>query len=150
MSWPEFGLCRQVILVLMRRVLTSLSIAVVTAMSGEEALERCKDSGPFDVVFMDLYMPGISATAEIRQRQLVAAHVPIYVLTASVSQGIEAECLAVGDARVDKAGEKEDPWIFYFDCHNRPHSGPYRNLLCICTIIQQHSFFFPSSSSSLP
>ena len=94
---------RLVNLMLMRRMLESLGIVVVTAITGEDSIARCYDSGPFDVVFMDVYMPGmggIAAAAAIRQAGLVASHVHIYVLTASNSQGIEAECMAAGATRV--------------------------------------------------
>jgi PleD family two-component response regulator len=45
-------------LMLMRRMLESLGITVITATSGEDAITRCADSGPLDGIFMDVYMPG--------------------------------------------------------------------------------------------
>jgi CheY-like chemotaxis protein len=45
-------------------------------------------------------MGGIAAVTAIRNRDLVPAHVPIYILTASISQGIEEECKKAGANRV--------------------------------------------------
>lgn len=88
---------------LMKRMLEFLGGIVVCASSGEEAIARCQDSGPFDVVFMDLCMPGMGglmATREMRDRGLMAADCPIIILTGLPSESVEKECMEAGANRV--------------------------------------------------
>lgn len=55
-------------------MLEFLDFEVAVAKNGEEALEKFKSSDkPFDVVFVDLVMPGISGI-EVMQKKLERFH----------------------------------------------------------------------------
>jgi CheY-like chemotaxis protein len=45
---------------LMAKLFTAKGLDVVTAANGPEALCRLEDAGPFDVVILDIKMPGPS------------------------------------------------------------------------------------------
>jgi CheY-like chemotaxis protein/HPt (histidine-containing phosphotransfer) domain-containing protein len=73
--------------------------SVVCASDGHEALARF-NADNFDVVLMDIQMPGMSGfevTAEIRRREAASgSRVPIIALTARAMKGDREECLAAG------------------------------------------------------
>lgn len=73
--------------------------AVVTAETGLEAVELA-NSQPFDVVLMDLQMPGLSgwdATRAIRKREKESGqHVPIIAITAHALPGDRQLCSEAG------------------------------------------------------
>jgi CheY-like chemotaxis protein len=66
---------------------------------------------PYDVVLMDLQMPGmdgIEATRRIRAMNAPVSNTPIIALTANAMRGDEKRCLEAGmDAYVAKPIEKE-------------------------------------------
>jgi CheY-like chemotaxis protein len=71
---------------------------VITAVDGYEALQRFRD-GLFDVVLMDVRMPGIDGLETTRQLRQIGPHgatVPVIALTADVTQESIARCRAVG------------------------------------------------------
>ncbi|MFH1058462.1 MAG: PAS domain S-box protein [Pseudomonadota bacterium] len=80
---------------------------VTAANNGRAALEAL-ESQAFDVVLMDVQMPeldGLSATAELRQREAAAGlgHLPVIAMTAHAMSGDRERCLAAGmDAYVAK------------------------------------------------
>jgi PAS domain S-box-containing protein len=79
---------------------------VQTAENGLEAL-RALETGPFDVVLMDIQMPemdGLQATAAIREMEGTSgAHLPIVAMTAHAMKGDREICLAAGmDAYLTK------------------------------------------------
>ena len=72
---------------------------IVTAMDGEEAIALLHDSGPFDVVLMDIHMPvmdGIEATLAIRSSKSAYADVPIIALTADPQYQHARLCRNIG------------------------------------------------------
>ena len=72
--------------------------AVTTASNGEEAIRAVRD-GTFDIVFMDIFMPGMSgqeATQHIRDLPGIAASVPIIALTANTAPEDEVLFLSAG------------------------------------------------------
>jgi PAS domain S-box-containing protein len=86
-------------LLVARRLLQKLGHVVQTADAGQAALDlMLRDS--FDVVFMDVQMPGMNgfeATAEIRRRQSVTeSRIPIVAVTAHAMAGDRERCLAAG------------------------------------------------------
>jgi signal transduction histidine kinase/ActR/RegA family two-component response regulator len=74
-------------------------VIVVEVGDGEEAVAVVESgAGPFDLVLMDLQMPGITgyeATRRLRQRH-DAASLPIVALTAAALDSERAQALAVG------------------------------------------------------
>jgi len=86
--------------VLAIRVLQKRGHKVVVAANGKEALVAFQTSGPFDLVLMDVQMPGmdgLEATAEIRRRErLTGGHIKIVAMTANAMKGDKERCLAAG------------------------------------------------------
>ena len=77
------------------RMMTPTGCTIVRAHDGEEALNRFRDHKP-DLVFMDIQMPkvdGMTATAALRA---LDGKVPIFALTANVTQEDIAEYLRSG------------------------------------------------------
>lgn len=71
---------------------------VDVARSGEAALARLREN-PYDIVFMDLRMPGLSgldATRQIRAMAGPAATIPIVALSADAAPQDHARAIAVG------------------------------------------------------
>jgi CheY-like chemotaxis protein len=54
---------------------------VVVAASGEEGLEKFKQSG-FDLVYLDLKMPGIDGIETLRRLRAADSRVPVRIITA--------------------------------------------------------------------
>jgi CheY-like chemotaxis protein len=61
-------------------VLETLGHKVVVASSGAEAIERFQ-AEPFDAVFTDLAMPGVSGWRVVRAMKEHAPHVPVFLVT---------------------------------------------------------------------
>lgn len=61
---------------------------VETAVSGEEGLERFASTS-FDVVFLDLRMPGIDGVETLNRIRAVNPDVPVFIVTAFRSQFME-------------------------------------------------------------
>ena len=84
------------------RLLEKHGHQVVAAAGGREALDALSqaDARPFDLVLMDLQMPGMDGfetTARIRRREKRAGgHLPVIALTAHAMQGDRERCLAGG------------------------------------------------------
>ncbi len=79
-------------------LLEHLGHHVTLASTGEEAVALAL-RGEFDLVLMDLYLPGIGgleAASQIRSGSGAAAQVPIVALTADVLQEQELACREVG------------------------------------------------------
>jgi len=81
------------------RLLEKRGHRVVVAAGGRQALEAL-ETGPFDLVLMDVQMPevdGLEATAAIRERESsTGEHQPIIALTAHAMKGDQERCLAAG------------------------------------------------------
>lgn len=85
--------------ILFERLLQRHGHHVVLAADGAEAVERFRDSGPFDLILMDLQMPvmsGHDAAAQIRALEAGASRVPIIAVTAHALNGDREACLAGG------------------------------------------------------
>jgi CheY-like chemotaxis protein len=88
-----------------QRILQQLGYRPDVAADGAEALARL-DAQPYDLIFMDVLMPGmdgLEATRQIRQRQQHPDQFPNYrepivivAMTASAMQGDREKCLAAG------------------------------------------------------
>jgi CheY-like chemotaxis protein len=81
------------------RLLEKRGHRVVLAENGSEALDALAQE-PFDLVLMDLHMPGvdgIAATLAIReQEKLTGFHQPIIAMTAAAMNSDQARCLEAG------------------------------------------------------
>jgi len=79
-------------------LLRSWGHQVVLASDGREALAALEE-GPFDLLLVDIRMPGMDGTEltrEIRRREGAARHLPIVALTANVAEDTRADSLAAG------------------------------------------------------
>jgi CheY-like chemotaxis protein len=71
---------------------------ITLATNGLEALEQWRH-GYFDLIFMDVQMPGMNglqATAQIRREEAIGVRVPIVAMTASAMSEERDRCLAAG------------------------------------------------------
>ncbi len=80
------------------RILTAAGHRVTAVCDGAAAVEALRD-GAFDLVLMDVHMPGMDgfeATRRIRALPGAAARIPIFALTANVLAGDEERCVRAG------------------------------------------------------
>jgi CheY-like chemotaxis protein len=87
-------------LLVAREMLSSLGVAVETAVDGAEALARLERE-PFLLVFMDVQMPvldGLEATRRLRAREQTRGlpRTVVVALTANAMAGDRERCLACG------------------------------------------------------
>jgi PAS domain S-box-containing protein len=80
---------------LMERILTAFGCDVVLAASGEEAVTAARGAA-FDVVFMDIQLPGINGTETMRRMRADGARGPFVALTAYAMKGDPERFLADG------------------------------------------------------
>ena len=85
-----------------RRVVKDmLDVAGATMTEAEDAETglRLLDANAYDVVLMDLRMPGmdgLTATGHIRARSDAKARIPIIVVTADTAPHLREDCIAAG------------------------------------------------------
>lgn len=85
-----------------RRVVKDmLNVAGVDMDEADGAREglRMIDTGTYDLILMDLRMPGMdgmAAITELRQRVDEKARLPVIVLTADAAAGLREKCMAAG------------------------------------------------------
>ncbi|MEN8205372.1 MAG: ATP-binding protein [Pseudomonadota bacterium] len=79
-------------------LLEQWGLDVMAAGDGEEALETLATADPFDVLLMDIMMPGMDGYEVIRQlrRQPGFADLPVIALTARAGDEDRQQCLAAG------------------------------------------------------
>ena len=79
-------------------LLEQWQLDVMAAGDGCEALETLQTAGEFDLVFMDIMMPGMDGYEVIRQlrAQPRFAELPIIALTAKASAEDRQQCLDAG------------------------------------------------------
>lgn len=83
---------------LLRTILTSCGHEIHEAAGGTEAIEAALAT-PFDIILMDVHMPGVdglAATRAIRANAGVNAHTPIVALTADARPEQVVECNKAG------------------------------------------------------
>jgi len=81
------------------KLLRGRGFTVEIAEDGAKALARIDQPPAFDLVLMDIMMPGMdgyAAIAEIRQRPGAVGELPILALTAKAMPGDREQCLAAG------------------------------------------------------
>ncbi|MGJ5820809.1 two-component regulator propeller domain-containing protein [Paludibaculum fermentans] len=96
---------------LVERLMSKRGHEVVAVSDGKQAVDKIS-AQPFDVILMDVQMPGMDGLEATRQiRSLEAAlggHVPILALTANAMKGDEGSCLEAGmDGFLTKPYEAE-------------------------------------------
>lgn len=84
-----------------RKMLESLSADVTVVADGLQALSTLEEQGPFDVILMDIHMPGMdgfAATGRIRamEEQRNWNHQCIVAVTANALAGDRHRCLSAG------------------------------------------------------
>ena len=79
-------------------MLRALGVTVEVAASGEEALALLGVGRQFDMVFMDVQMPGMDGFEATRQLRGLgeAGRVPVIAMTANAISGDREKCLAAG------------------------------------------------------
>jgi CheY-like chemotaxis protein/anti-sigma regulatory factor (Ser/Thr protein kinase) len=80
---------------LARALLTREGCAVEHAVGGEEALAAAR-VGVFDVILMDMRMPGLSGEETARRMRAAGVATPIIALTANAFEDDRRACLAAG------------------------------------------------------
>lgn len=81
-----------------RDMLKVIDIDMVEAEDGEAGLKLISEN-PFDLVLMDLRMPGIDGLTAIRRLRAMAAPIcetPVVVITADTAPDLKAQCSAAG------------------------------------------------------
>ncbi|MDI6917883.1 MAG: response regulator [Thermoplasmatales archaeon] len=76
-------------------VLESYDYRVVQATSGEEALEKYRESKP-DIVIMDILMPGMDGVKTTKKLLNQDKNAKIVVVTAVGKPGLEKSCIKAG------------------------------------------------------
>ena len=91
----------EVIRSLFREVLHGLGHRVMTAGTGLEGLELAK-KWAFDLVFLDLKLPGMDGTAFFREVKTINPKLPVIIITGYPDSDIMAQALAQGPCAVMK------------------------------------------------
>jgi two-component system KDP operon response regulator KdpE len=127
-----------------RRVLrtsfSELDLHVTEAARGEEALSLVKTAS-FDVVLLDVQMPGIGGIKTLVQLRLVAPHLPVLMVTVQDAEASQDTPLQIGDILVQpqrrvasKAGQpihltRKEFDILHYLMSNAGRAVTYRKLL---------------------
>jgi DNA-binding NarL/FixJ family response regulator len=76
----------------------SMEVATATTLDG--ALELMREDGPFDLVLLDLNMPGMNGVAGLRKAIQLAGEVPVAILTSGPSPRMLDEIMDCGAAGI--------------------------------------------------
>jgi excisionase family DNA binding protein len=85
----------QVIRLLFKETLEELGYRVITADTGSEGLELVKQRD-FDLVFLDLKMPGMNGANLFRQIKTIKPTLPVTIITGYPESDMMAQALAEG------------------------------------------------------
>lgn len=79
----------------LRDVLTSEGYEVEISSNGEEALDK-HSSRDFNLVLLDLFMPGMDGIAVLRRLTKIATHIPVIIITAYASVESAISAIKIG------------------------------------------------------
>lgn len=79
-----------------KKVLDQRDVLTSEATSGEEALSKIQEGGIYDLILMDINMPGLNGFDTTREIRKIDAQIPIIALTASDSNFITKEVKECG------------------------------------------------------
>lgn len=86
----------QVLRSLVAQFLRRRGVCVIEAADGLEAVDRFEDSGPFDLVLMDLNLPMLPGVGACRRIRAVAPEQPILVCSAAILDDHQLELASLG------------------------------------------------------
>jgi two-component system cell cycle response regulator DivK len=81
---------------LMKAVLDQVNATVIHAVDGWEAIELCSGDMHFDLVVMDIQMPGINGIEATREIKKLRPALPVIAATANTFEDEEAACREAG------------------------------------------------------
>jgi DNA-binding response OmpR family regulator len=73
---------------LFRLVFEDTEYQLDTAESGEKGIEKAQDT-KYDLIFLDLRMPGLDGVQTLRELRKMDADVPVYIVTAFHSEFVD-------------------------------------------------------------
>jgi CheY-like chemotaxis protein/anti-sigma regulatory factor (Ser/Thr protein kinase) len=80
----------------LKKILQMKGAEIEMSKDGHECLEKYHTSGPFDLLLMDIFMPGMTGLQATRQLRAEGETVPIVALTALASRDDERDCVEAG------------------------------------------------------
>jgi excisionase family DNA binding protein len=96
-----------VIAELIRRLVSEHGFEVTTAGTGQAALDAI-ESGPFDVIFLDLVLPDMNGTEVLRRIKEVAADTVVAIVTGHAEERVAIEAMELGPALLIRKPFKPD------------------------------------------
>jgi CheY-like chemotaxis protein len=81
---------------LMETVFTQVKASVTRACDGEAAIDMCAGDLHFDLVVMDLQMPGMNGIEATREIKKLRPELPVIAATANSFEDEEAACMEAG------------------------------------------------------
>ncbi|HCR91644.1 MAG TPA: hypothetical protein DIW50_14555 [Prolixibacteraceae bacterium] len=96
------------VLTYMNEILGDCKAKIITAESGNEAIEICNWAEKIDLILMDIQMPGMDGYAATREILKLYPDIPVVAQTAHAMAGDETKCLRAGCvAYISKPIEKQ-------------------------------------------
>ncbi|MFV0492097.1 MAG: response regulator transcription factor [Pseudorhodobacter sp.] len=79
---------------------SAAGMQVTTAASLEGALQRIKQDGPFDVVLLDLHMPGMNGVIGLKRALRLNEGKPVAIITGQATPRMQEEIMNTGSAGI--------------------------------------------------